>query len=50
MAQGQVNMEDEQLISLTENKTSRALCSLLSAIIKIVELLNRPLRKKPQQQ
>jgi hypothetical protein len=50
MAQGRVNGEDEQLIPLTENKTSRTLYSLLSAIIKITELPNRHLEIKPQQQ
>jgi len=50
MVQGRVNWEDEELISLTENKTSRTLCCLLSAIIKIAELPNRHLGKKPQQQ
>ena len=46
MAQGRVNREDDELISLTENKIPRTLCSLLSAIIKIAELPNRHLGKK----
>jgi hypothetical protein len=47
MAQGRVNREDEELISLTENKISRTLYyPLLSAIIKIAELPNRHLGKK----
>jgi hypothetical protein len=50
MAQVRVNREDEELVFLTENKTSRNLCSLLSAITKIAELPNRNLGKKPQQQ
>jgi hypothetical protein len=37
--------------ALTENKNfTHPLCSLLSVIIKIAELPNRHLEKKPQQQ